>query len=296
MRSSRTLLIKHHINYSVKQSFPHSRQYLSSYSILQVKVNMSALFCLQKHFLFDSDDIESVCVRFLFILSSVHWDVKYVMLTRIGVLGTNLHIFIWSVTTRIFSIADPVLDVLPVLPFQTLGRFLTDSVNLIIFTSWFKIKNKNHPYFYIQERSPYRKKMLFRICQEMISFASDALTLNFLRFGSVCTECQNVPRTAAEPWRIFNFAGGESSKWHHRQQTMMYELCPGRWQIRLSVSKADVKSWFKNVRSPWALKVSSTGLLRELKSRFSRHEKDQDSSDLWKSSGHLLLALQPSNV
>ncbi len=82
--------------------------------------------------------------------------------------------------------------------------------------------------------------------------------------------------------RIFNFAAAESRKWHHRQQTMMHELCPGRWQIRLSVSKADVKSRFKNVRSPWVLKVSSPGLLRELKSRFSRHGKDQDSAALWK--------------
>lgn len=131
------------------------------------------------------------------------------------------------------------------------------------------------------------EKMSSRNCQEMISFASDALTLNFEVWLSVhwmskrALHCSRTPHVFRGR-RIFNFVAAESRKWHHRQQTMMHELCPGRWQIRLSVSKADVKSRFKNVRSPWVLKVSSPGLLRELKSRFSRHGKDQDSAALWK--------------
>ncbi len=145
------------------------------------------------------------------------------------------------------------------------------------------------------------EKMSSRNSQEMISFASDALTLNFEVWLSVhwmskrALHCSRTPHIFRGR-RIFNFAAAESRKWHHRQQTMMHELCPGRWQIRLSVSKADVKSRFKNVRSPWVLKVSSPGLLWELKSRFSRHGKDQDSAALWKkSSGLLLLASQPTN-
>ncbi len=116
---------------------------------------MSTPFCLQKQFLFDSDVIESVCVRFLFILSSAHWDVKYVMLTRIGVRDKPSN-FLFDLPPQGFPLLQgPVLDVLPVLPFQSLSRFLTDSLNLVIFTSWFKIKNKNHTYIYIQEKSPY---------------------------------------------------------------------------------------------------------------------------------------------
>lgn len=117
--------------------------------------------------------------------------------------------------------------------------------------------------------------MSSRNCQEMIRFASDALILNFevwlnVHWMSKCAlHCSRTPHVFRGR-RIFNFAAAEARKWHHRQQTMMHELCPGRWQIRLSVSKADVKSRFKNVRSPWVLKVSSPGLLRELKNRFSR--------------------------
>ncbi len=106
----------------------------------------------------------------------------------------------------------------------------------------------------------------------MISFASDALTLNFEVWLNVhwMSKCALHCNRTLHVFRVFNFAAAESRKWHHRQQTMMHGLCPGRWQIRLSVSKADVKSRFKSVRSPWVLKVSSPGLLWELKSRYSR--------------------------
>lgn len=158
--------------------------------------------------------------------------------------------------------------------FKCLVDFLQTQWTSLFFTSWFK-KEKS---ICLHSWKVTLWKKMSRNCQEMISFASDALTLNFEVWLCVhrmlkCALHCSWTRDVFKSWRISNFVGAESRKWHHRQQTVMYELCPGRCQIRLCVSKADVKSRFKNVHSSWVLKVYSAGFL-ELKVRFSRHEKD----------------------
>lgn len=233
-----------------------------------VKVNISAPFCLQKYFPFDSDDIRVCLCPFPFypVLCTLRcqicdadknwsaWDKP----SHFYLIFHCKDFLYWRAQFKMYFLCCC---------FKCLADFLQTQWTSLFFLplGW---KKKKSIYLHLWKVTLW-KKMSSRNCQEMISFASDALTLNFevwlcVHRMSKCALHCSWTRDVFRSWRISNFAGAESRKWHHRQQTVMYELCPGRWQIRLSVSKADVKSRFKNVYSPWVLKVSSAGLLQEL--------------------------------